>query len=63
MINKSNYTLSFTVRASKMNKAGKAPIEVLIAVGDERTVFSTGKLVALENWKINSVYVVQILRL
>lgn len=50
MINKSNYTLSFTVRASKMNKAGKAPIEVLIAVGDERTVFSTGKLVALENW-------------
>lgn len=33
-----------------MNKAGKAPIEVLIAVGDERTVFSTGKLVALENW-------------
>lgn len=33
-----------------MNKAGKASIEVLIAVGDERTVFSTGKLVALENW-------------
>ena len=33
MINKSNYTLSFTVRASKMNKAGKAPIEGLIAVG------------------------------
>ena len=49
MINKSNYTLSFTVRQVN-NKAGKAPIEVLIAVGDERTVFSTGKLVALENW-------------
>ena len=46
MINKSNYTLSFTVRASKMNKAGKAPIEVLISVGEERTVFSTGKLVS-----------------
>ena len=50
MINKSNYTLSFTVRASKMNKAGKAPIEVLISVGEERTVFSTGKLVTLESW-------------
>ena len=50
MINKSNYTLSFTVRASKVNKAGKAPIEVLISVGEERTVFSTGKLVILESW-------------
>ena len=56
MINKSNYTLSFTVRASKVNKAGKAPIEVLISLGEERTVFSTGKLVILES--LNSAYVV-----
>ena len=33
-----------------MNKAGKAPIEVMISAGDERVVFSTGKLVALESW-------------
>lgn len=33
-----------------MNKVGKAPIEVLITLGDERVVFSTGKLVALESW-------------
>ena len=38
------------MRASKVNKAGKAPIEVLISLGDERVVFSTGKLVALESW-------------
>ena len=50
MINKSSYNLSFIVRASKVNKAGKAPIEVLISLGDERVVFSTGKLVALESW-------------
>ena len=50
MINKSNYNLSFIARASKVNKAGKAPIEVLISVGDERVVFSTGKLVAIESW-------------
>ena len=50
MINKSNYNLSFIARASKVNKAGKAPIEVLISLGDERVVFSTGKLVAIESW-------------
>ena len=50
MINKSIYNLSFIVRASKVNKTGKAPIEVLITLGDERVVFSTGKLVALESW-------------
>ena len=33
-----------------MNKVGKAPIEVLITLGDERVVFSTGKLVAIESW-------------
>mgnify|MGYP002508743806 CR=1 FL=1 len=38
------------MRASKVNKAGKAPIVVLISLGDERVVFSTGKLVALESW-------------
>ena len=38
------------MRASKVNKAGKAPIEVMISLGDERVVFSTGKLVALESW-------------
>ena len=50
MINKSNYNLAFTVRASKANKVGKAPIEVILSVGDDRTVFSTGKLVIVENW-------------
>lgn len=50
MINKSTYNLSFIARASKVNKAGKAPIEVLISLGDERVVFSTGKLVAIESW-------------
>ena len=50
MINKSNYNLSFIARASKVNKAGKAPIEVLISLGDERVVFSTGKVVAIESW-------------
>ena len=50
MINKSIYNLSFIVRPSKVNKVGKAPIEVLITLGDERVVFSTGKLVALESW-------------
>ena len=50
MINKSSYNLSFTVRASKINKAGKAPIEVCISLGDERVVFSTGKVVAIESW-------------
>lgn len=38
------------MRPSKVNKVGKAPIEVLITLGDERVVFSTGKLVALESW-------------
>ena len=50
MFNKSNYNLSFIVRASKVNKIGKAPIEVLISLGDERVVFSTGKLIAIESW-------------
>ena len=50
MINKSIYNLSFIVRPSKVNKVGKAPIEVLITLGDERVVFSTGKLVALGSW-------------
>ena len=50
MINKSIYNLSFIVRPSKVNKVGKAPIEVLITLGDERVVFSTGKLVAIESW-------------
>ena len=50
MINKSSYNLSFTVRASKINKAGKAPIEVCVSLGDERVVFSTGKVVAIESW-------------
>ena len=50
MINKSIYNLSFIVRPSKVNKVGKAPIEVLITLGEERVVFSTGKLVALESW-------------
>lgn len=50
MINKSSYNLSFTVRASKINKAGKAPIEVSISLGDERVVFSTGKVVAIDAW-------------
>ena len=50
MFNKSNYNLSFIVRASKVNKTGKAPIEVLISLGDERVVFSTGKLIAIESW-------------
>ena len=38
------------MRPSKVNKVGKAPIEVLITLGDERVVFSTGKLVAIESW-------------
>ena len=38
------------MRPSKVNKVGKAPIEVLITLGEERVVFSTGKLVALESW-------------
>lgn len=50
MINKSNYNLSFTVRASKANKMGKSPIEVILSVGDDRTVFSTGKLVSVDSW-------------
>jgi len=50
MKNKSNYSLSFSVRASKANKAGKAPIEVTLLAGEERTVFSTGKLVSIDNW-------------
>ena len=50
MINKSIYNLSFIVRPSKVNKVGKAPIEVLITLGDERVVFSIGKLVAIESW-------------
>ncbi len=50
MINKSSYNLSFKVRASKINKAGKAPIEVCVSLGDERVVFSTGKVVAIESW-------------
>ena len=55
MINKSSYNLSFKVRASKINKAGKAPIEVCVSLGDERVVFSTGKVVAIESWNKTSL--------
>lgn len=50
MKNKSKYSLSFSVRASKVHKAGKAPIEVTLLAGEERMVFSTGKLVLIDNW-------------
>lgn len=34
---------------------GKAPIEVCISLGDERVVFSTGKVVAIESWNKTSL--------
>ena len=48
--NKYSPTIIAAAVTSKINKARKAPIEVSISLGDERVVFSTGKVVAIDAW-------------
>ena len=47
---RSSFSILFSIRESKANKNGNAPIEVTITLNGERSYFSTGKTVPFEKW-------------
>lgn len=47
---RSSFSILFFIRDSKVNKEGKAPIEVKITVNGNKCNFSTGKQVNPEKW-------------
>ena len=47
---RSSFSILFSIRESKANKNGNAPIEVTITLNGERSYFSTGKTVPIEKW-------------
>lgn len=50
---RSSFSILFTIRESKVRKNGNVPIEVTITVNGERNSFSTGKQVKPNNWDKN----------
>ena len=50
---RSSFSILFTIRESKARKNGNVPIEVTITVNGERNSFSTGKQVKPNNWDKN----------
>ncbi len=50
---RSSFSILFSVRESKARKNGSVPIEVTVTVNGERCTISTGKLVAKEKWDKN----------
>ncbi len=50
---RSSFSILFSIRESKARKNGETPIEVTITVNGGRCSFSTGKQVATEKWDKN----------
>jgi len=47
---RSSFSINFSIRESKIRKDGTTPIEVTITVNGQRCVFSTGKKVKIQDW-------------
>lgn len=50
---RSSFSILFSIRESKVRKNGNVPIEITITVNSERCSFSTGKQIAIEKWDKN----------
>lgn len=50
---RSSFSILFSIRESKVRKNGNAPIEITITVNGERCSFSTGKQITIERWDKN----------
>ena len=50
---RSSFSILFSIRESKARKNGNTPIEVTITVNGERCSFSTGKQIKVTSWDKN----------
>lgn len=50
---RSSFSILFSIRESKARKNGNTPIEVTITINGERRFFSTGKQVKATSWDKN----------
>lgn len=54
---RSSFSILFSIRESKARKNGNTPIEVTITINGERRSFSTGKQVKVASWDKNKQFV------
>lgn len=47
---RSTFSILFSIRESKVRKNGNVPIETTITINGERVRFSTGKMVSIDKW-------------